>query len=139
MNRSVKTLLLLALTAMLSLSAAQAAEPEPQPGDTLPYRVYFPIARQISPGAIGTYQICDVAEYLQRHPAVKVDVLGYADAGTGTLEENTDLAGQRATIVVGSLASMGINSDRLNIVNKAASEQLFRMNERNRVVIFVVR
>lgn len=138
MKRPVLTLLF-ALAAMLTTAAAYAQAPQPQPGDTLPYRVYFPIARQISPGAIGTYQICDVAEYLTRYPDIKVDVLGYADAGTGTLEENTALAGQRAGIVVGTLTSMGISGDRLNIVNKAASEQLFKMNERNRVVIFVVK
>ena len=53
-------------------------------------------------------KIKDIADYLQNHPNAKVEVTGYADAGTGNNRINDRLAKQRADVVVKALMNQYI-------------------------------
>jgi len=84
------------------------------------------------------YKVTDIAEYLKKHADAKVNVTGYADAGTGTKAINARLAAKRADTVVKSLVNdYGISQDRITYSSKGDTEQPFAENDLNRVSICI--
>ena len=83
-------------------------------------------------------KIKDIAEYLKENPKAKVQVTGYADAGTGNDQINDRLAQQRADIVVKALIEQyEIAADRISYDSKGSRVQPFEENDKNRVTIMI--
>ena len=85
-----------------------------------------------------TQKIADIADYLNKYPAAQVNIVGYADAGTGNDKINDRLAAQRADVVVKALIEeYGISADRITYDSKGAHVQPFVENDLNRVTICI--
>lgn len=84
--------------------------------------------------AINVY---NMAEWLKANPEQKIDVVGYADKGTGTAEYNMKLSEKRANAVADALVNeYGIDRNRLNVKCEGSDAQPYSTNDWNRVVIF---
>lgn len=83
-------------------------------------------------------KVKDVVDYLNKYPESKVNVTGYADAGTGNDNINDRLAAQRAEVVVKALTEQyNIPADRISSDSKGARVQPFAENDKNRVSICI--
>ena len=83
-------------------------------------------------------KVKDVADYLAKYPKAKVQVTGYADAGTGNDKINDRLAAGRADAVVKCLKEKyGVAADRISYDSKGARVQPFAENDLNRVTICI--
>ena len=83
-------------------------------------------------------KVKDIVEYMNKYPAAKVIVTGYADAGTGNDKINDRLAAQRADAVVKALkTTYGIPESRISYDSKGARVQPFSENDKNRVSICI--
>ena len=83
-------------------------------------------------------KIKDIADYLNANPRAKVEVTGYADAGTGNNRINDRLAKQRADVVVKALINeYNISADRISFDSKGSRVQPFAENDLNRVTICI--
>ena len=122
-------------------------EPEPQPvpqpvvekkAEPLRREIFFIINKWEIRGT-EQQKVQDIADYLQKYPKTKVDVTGYADAGTGNDRINDRLAAKRADIVVKALREQyGISEDRISYSSKGSRVQPFPdNNDMNRVTICI--
>ena len=93
---------------------------------------------------IGSYKIdpkqqvalYNIAKYLQENPDATVSIIGYADAKTGNDSINIRLSKLRAETVKKELIKKyQISEDRINVSYKGASEQPFKINSWNRIVL----
>jgi outer membrane protein OmpA-like peptidoglycan-associated protein len=83
-------------------------------------------------------KIKDIADYLKQNPNAKVEVTGYADAGTGNNRINDRLAKQRADVVVKTLMNdYNISANRIFFDSKGSRVQPFAENDLNRVTICI--
>ena len=83
-------------------------------------------------------KIKDIADYLKQNPNAKVEVTGYADAGTGNNRINDRLAKQRADVVVKALINeYNISANRISFDSKGSRVQPFAENDLNRVTICI--
>ena len=83
-------------------------------------------------------KVKDIADYLNAHPAAKVMITGYADAGTGNDRINDRLAKGRADVVVKALKEQyGIADSRISFDSKGSRVQPFADNDSNRVSICI--
>ena len=83
-------------------------------------------------------KVAEIAEYLNKYPESKVEVTGYADAGTGNDRINDRLAAQRADVVVKALKEQyGIAENRITYDSKGSRVQPFEENDLNRVSICI--
>ena len=79
----------------------------------------------------------DIIDYMNKYPQAKVQVDGYADAGTGNDRINDRLAAQRADVVVKALQDKGIAADRISYGSHGSRVQPFAENDLNRVSICI--
>ena len=110
-------------------TAATAAEP-------LRRDIFFAIGKTIIRKS-EQQKVDDVVEYLKANPEAKVNVTGYADAGTGNDRINDRLAAGRADVVVKALKKAGIAASRISYDSKGARVQPFADNDSNRVSIVI--
>ena len=83
-------------------------------------------------------KVKDVADYLAKYPNAKVQVTGYADAGTGNDKINDRLAAGRADAVVKALKEQyGVAENRISYDSKGSRVQPFAENDLNRVSICI--
>lgn len=82
-------------------------------------------------------KISSLIEYLEKHPAAKVSVTGYADVNTGNAQINSKLSKKRADNVAEILKSKGIAAYRIIIDSKGDTVQPYATPEENRVSICV--
>jgi len=83
-------------------------------------------------------KVKDVADYLAKYPKAKVQVTGYADAGTGNDKINDRLAAGRADAVVKALKEKyGVDESRISYDSKGSRVQPFAENDLNRVTICI--
>ena len=82
-------------------------------------------------------KVNEVVEYLKANPEAKVNVTGYADAGTGSDRINDRLAAGRADAVVKALKKAGVAASRISYDSKGARVQPFADNDSNRVSIVI--
>ena len=83
-------------------------------------------------------KVKDIVDYMRANQTAKVQVTGYADAGTGNDKINDRLAAQRADAVVKMLTQKyGIAADRISYDSKGARVQPFADNDSNRVSICI--
>jgi outer membrane protein OmpA-like peptidoglycan-associated protein len=78
------------------------------------------------------------ANYLKDHPNVKLVLAGFADAKTGNPPYNMTLSKNRINAVADILVkTYGIDKTRLVLVAGGDASQPFKVNEQNRVVMFL--
>ena len=82
-------------------------------------------------------KISSLIEYLEKHPAAKVTVTGYADADTGNSRINGELSKKRANNVAEILKAKGVAADRITVDYKGDTVQPYTTPEENRVSICV--
>ena len=80
--------------------------------------------------------MAEFAEWMKNHPTANAVITGYADAGTGNAGINRVLSEKRVIAVTKMLVEQyGISAARLSSNFKGDTEQPFRKNDMNRVVI----
>ncbi len=82
-------------------------------------------------------KIISLVEYLEKHPAAKVSVTGYADVDTGNPKINNKLSEKRANNVAEALKAKGIAADRITVDYKGDTVQPYHTPEENRVSICI--
>lgn len=82
-------------------------------------------------------KISSLVEYLEKHPAAKVSVTGYADIDTGNAKINNKLSEARANNVTAALKAKGVTADRIRIDFKGDTVQPFTTPAENRVSICI--
>ena len=82
-------------------------------------------------------KIVSLVEYMKKHPAVKVNVTGYADVNTGNAKINSKLSEKRANNVAEALKAKGIAANRITIDYKGDTVQPDNTPEENRVSICI--
>ena len=80
-------------------------------------------------------KLTKLAEWMKAHPDFVVDVVGYADKGTGTATANMTVSEKRSRVVRDRLISLGVDADRINTTYKGDTEQPFAENDKNRAII----
>ena len=81
--------------------------------------------------------VYNIAKWMNENPDVKVAVVGYADAKTGSSNFNMQLSEKRAQNVVNMLVdTYGIAADRLTVKAEGSDKQIYEENNWNRVVVF---
>ena len=90
-------------------------------------------------GAAEAAKLNDYVQWLKENPAVKIAITGYADAQTGRHAHNLKLSESRVNAVKDYLTKAGIASDRISSDYKGDTVQPFSENEKNRVVIALVK
>ena len=81
----------------------------------------------------------DYVQWLKENPAVKIAITGYADAQTGRHAHNLKLSETRVKAVKDFLTKAGIAPERISSDFKGDTVQPFSENEKNRVVIALVK
>ena len=82
-------------------------------------------------------KIVSLVEYLEKHPAAKVSVTGYADVDTGNPRINSTLSEKRANNVAEVLKAKGIAADRIKVDYKGDTVQPYNTPKENRVSICI--
>lgn len=83
-------------------------------------------------------KITSLVEYMEKNPATKVSITGYADKETGNPRINKALSEKRANNVAQALKSRGIAADRIVADYKGDTVQPYPVREENRVSICIV-
>lgn len=119
-----------------------APKPAPKPEPKVEVKttnVFF----RINSSAVNTTEeakLKELAEWLKAHPNAKAELVGYADAKTGTPSYNQTLSEKRAQRVAKLLTEKyGIDKSRLVVSAKGDTEQPFSENSKNRVVIGIAK
>ena len=119
-------------------------KPQPKPQPVKPAKVE-PLRRDIFFTINSTkvveqeeVKVREIVDYLNKYPKAKVNVTGYADAGTGNDVINDRLAAGRADIVANLLMQKyNIPADRIMKDSKGSRVQPFAENDLNRVTICI--
>ena len=114
---------------------AKAEEPEAK-AEPLRRDIFFAIGKTVIRKS-EQQKVDEVVAYLNANPEAKVNVTGYADAGTGNDRINDRLAAGRADVVVKALKKAGISASRISYDSKGARVQPFADNDSNRVSIVI--
>ena len=114
---------------------AKAEEPEAKT-EALRRDIFFAIGKTVIRKS-EQQKVDEVVEYLNANPEAKVNITGYADAGTGNDRINDRLAAGRADVVVKALKKAGIAASRISYDSKGARVQPFADNDSNRVSIVI--
>ena len=80
-----------------------------------------------------------LAEWLNANPDFSVELVGYADKGTGTAEINQKISAKRAEVVKSRLLKLGVPAEKMTTDHKGDTVQPFAENDKNRVVISTVK
>ena len=115
---------------------AKAEEPAATAAEPLRRDIFFQIGKTVIRKS-EQQKVNEVVEYLNANPEAKVNVTGYADAGTGNDRINDRLAAGRADVVVKALKKAGISASRISYDSKGARVQPFADNDSNRVSIVI--
>jgi len=112
--------------------------PAPAPAAAEPLRrdIFF-LINKADIRASEAQKITDIVTYLNDNKDAKVQITGYADAGTGNDKINDRIAAKRADSVVAALKKAGIAADRISFDSKGARVQPFADNDSNRVSIVI--
>jgi outer membrane protein OmpA-like peptidoglycan-associated protein len=97
----------------VAAASAPAAPAAPAAAPAFPARLHFETGKAAL-SAEDAKIVAAVAAALKGNAAMKVDISGYADP-TGNLEQNLELAKQRAMAVRDALKAAGVAEDRLNL------------------------
>ncbi len=114
---------------------AKVEEPEAKT-EALRRDIFFAIGKTVIRKS-EQQKVNEVVEYLNANPEAKVNITGYADAGTGNDRINDRLAAGRADVVVKALKKAGVAASRISYDSKGARVQPFADNDSNRVSIVI--
>ena len=114
---------------------AKVEEPEAKT-EALRRDIFFAIGKTVIRKS-EQQKVDEVVAYLNANPEAKVNITGYADAGTGNDRINDRLAAGRADVVVKALKKAGIAASRISYDSKGARVQPFADNDSNRVSIVI--
>ena len=113
-------------------------EPKPQPvvkKESLREEIFYVICKS-DPTVSGTSQLQRVADFMKKYKDAKVQIVGYADKGTGNPEINKMYAERRAAECKDALVNRyGCDAARILIDSKGDTVQPFQENDKNRCVI----
>ena len=114
---------------------AKVEEPEAKT-EALRRDIFFAIGKTVIRKS-EQQKVDEVVAYLNANPEAKVNITGYADAGTGNDRINDRLAAGRADVVVKALKKAGVAASRISYDSKGARVQPFADNDSNRVSIVI--
>lgn len=80
-----------------------------------------------------------LVEYLKANPEANVEILGYADAATGSHAVNLKISKLRAESVAAALKKAGIAASRISAEGRGDTAQPFPAVEKNRVSICIAK
>ena len=111
-------------------------QPEPEPvavvEEPMKQNIFFALN-----SALLQSKIDAMVAYMEKYPASKVAITGYADKETGNPRINMTLSEKRAKIVADALKDKGIAPDRIVTDFKGDTVQPFRVPEENRVSVCI--
>lgn len=120
-------------------------KPEPKPAPVTPQKremsinVFF----LINSSEVRTSEeakVKSLADFMKENPQANVELMGYADAGTGTNEINDRLSKERSEAVAKLLTEKyGISASRISKGSKGSHVQPFTDNDSNRAVIGIAK
>ncbi len=117
---------------------APAPAPKPAPekkAETKRVEVFFAL-NSATPNQAEEAKVKDLAAWLKAHPDAKVELTGYADAGTGNANVNNTISQKRVNQIAKLLSEKyGITASRISSAHKGDTVQPFSSNDANRVVI----
>ena len=122
--------------------AEKKPEPQPKPEpkavvktEKLHETIFYAICMS-DPKDVGKGQLQKVANFMRQHKDAKIQIVGYADEGTGNPQINKKYAELRAIECKDALVkSYGCNPENILIDSKGDTVQPFSENEKNRCVI----
>ena len=104
--------------------------------ESITFNIKYPL-RGVAAGAPAK-DADDVVEFVKTHKDVKVDIVGYADKGTGNPRINMKYSQQRAENLRDALISKGVPAEIITTSWKGDTVQPFADNDANRVAVTVV-
>ena len=116
-----------------------AKEPEPKPVvvvEPMKQNIFFALNSALLQKDQQS-KIDAMVAYMEKYPASKVAITGYADKETGNPRINMTLSEKRAKIVADALKAKGIAADRIVTDFKGDTVQPYRVPEENRVSICI--
>lgn len=114
------------------------ADPDPTEYKFLPDPVFFRIDKSVIDPSEWV-KIEKAVDYLNKHPEANVVVTGYADKQTAYPAYNMKLSERRSKTVAQALTQKyGVDARRVSVNWSGDQIQPFKINEWNRVVIFVI-
>ena len=122
-----------AAPATVKATATPAKAPAPVV-ETIHEEIFYPL-RATVPADADQGKLQRVAQYLKNHPQATIEVVGYADRGTGNARVNARYAEKRAAAVKDALVRLGADASRITVASKGDTVQPFADNDRNRVSI----
>lgn len=84
-------------------------------------------------------KVGSLIEYLKANPEANVEIVGYADAATGSHAVNLKISGLRAESVAAALKKAGIAASRISAEGRGDTVQPFPGVEKNRVSICIAK
>ena len=121
-------------------SAPQEEQPEPEPVavvvEPMKQNIFFALNSALLQKDQQS-KIDAMVAYMEKYPASKVAITGYADKETGNPRINMTLSEKRAKIVADALKAKGIAADRIVTDFKGDTVQPFRVPEENRVSVCI--
>ena len=84
-------------------------------------------------------KIAELVAFLKANPETRVNVTGYADAGTGNPKINMKYSEGRAENVAKALVEGGIDAARITVDAKGDTVQPYAENDKNRVTIAIAK
>lgn len=122
--------------------AEKKPEPQPKPEpetllktEKLHETIFYAICMS-DPEDVGKGQLQKVANFMEQHKDAKIQIVGYADKGTGNPQINMKYAELRAIGCKDALVkSYGCNPENILIYSKGDTVQPFDENDKNRCVI----
>ena len=113
-------------------------KPEPKAvakTESLHEEIFYVICKS-DPTEGGQTQLQRVADFMKKYKDAKVQIVGYADRGTGNPQINVMYAERRAAECKDALVNKyGCDAARINIDSKGDTVQPFSENDKNRCVI----
>ncbi len=100
--------------------------------------IFYQIRETVIP-ADQRNKITELVAFLKANPETKVNVTGYADAGTGNPKINMKYSEGRAENVAKALVEGGIDAARITVDAKGDTVQPFAENDKNRVTIAIAK
>jgi len=118
-----------------------AVKPTPKPAAPIVEKIERNVFFKINSSVVRDTEevkVKEIADYLKNHSDAKVEVTGYADAGTGTNAINDRISARRAESVKKMLIEKyGIDASRITTSSKGSRVQPFADNDSNRVSICI--
>ena len=102
-------------------------------GQKTEWKVYYDLRGSDFPES--AKELKEACEFAKKYEGVKMNVVGYADKGTGTPKINMEYSKLRAEKAVKALKDAGIDGSLITMDYKGDTVQPFADNDKNRVVI----